>query len=91
MRLSLAVLLFVGIPEKVHMFQHIIPLFFCFFFFLGEPFRIKKGYCCHVLLFAIVMDSVVVGSWIQKSQCVEQLSPGNWEKAYRFEHSRCKL
>lgn len=33
MRLSLAVLFFVVIPEKFHMFQHIIPLFFFFFFF----------------------------------------------------------
>lgn len=32
MRLSLAILLFVVIPEKFHMFQHIIP----FFFFLSR-------------------------------------------------------
>lgn len=91
MRLSLAVLFCMVIPEKFHMFQHIIPFFFFFLsFFLGVTFRDQEGYCCHVLLFAIVMDSVVVGSWIQKSQCVE-LSPGKWKKAYRFEHSRCKL
>lgn len=36
MRLSLAVLLFVGIPEKFHMFQHIIPFFiFVSFSFSG--------------------------------------------------------
>lgn len=75
MRLSLAILFFVGIPEKVHMFQHIIPFFFFpFSFFLGVTFQDREGYCCHVLLFAIVMDSVVVGSWIQKSQCVELLT-----------------
>lgn len=35
MRLSLAVLFCVGIPEKFHMFQHIIPLFFLFLSFSG--------------------------------------------------------
>lgn len=80
MRLSLAVLFCVGIPEKVHMFQHIIPLFIFLFFLLGGTFQDREGYCCHVLLFAIVMDSVVVGSWIQKSQCVE-LSPGKLGKS----------
>lgn len=70
MRLSLEILLFVVIPEKVHMFQHIIPFFVFLSFFLGVTFQDREDYCCHVLLFAIVMDSVVVGSWIQKeSMC----------------------
>lgn len=71
MRLSLAILFCVVIPEKVHMFQHIISLSLFFFLsFFGVTFQDQEGYCCHVLLFAIVMDSVVVGSWIQKeSMC----------------------
>lgn len=66
MRLSLAVLLFVVIPEKFHMFQHIIPFFFLFLSLSRGTFQDQEGYCCHVLLFAIVMDSVVVGSWMQR-------------------------
>lgn len=89
MRLSLAILFFVVIPKNFTYFST-SSLYFFVSLFLGVTFQDQEGYCCHVLLFAIVMDSVVVGSWIQKSQCVE-LSPGNWKKAYGFEHSRCKL
>lgn len=69
MRLSLAVLFFVGKPEKFHIFST-SSIYFLVSLFLGVTFQDQEGYCCHVLLFAIVMDSVVVGSWIQKeSMC----------------------
>lgn len=42
MRLSLAVLFCVAIPEKFHMFSTLYPFLFFVALFLGEPFRIKK-------------------------------------------------
>lgn len=70
MRLSLAVLFCVRIPKNFTCFSTSSLSFLFVALFLGVTFQDQEGYCCHVLLFAIVMDSVVVGSWIQKeSMC----------------------